>query len=107
MSELIEKLAKLEHEQWVHWVKYMAENFTKENMERWERQIKTPYEKLSEEEKEKDRMWAKKVLVALGVLCSKCGEEMVEAGVNLYACPKCSEKVFGMFGVPIPKGKLE
>ena len=108
MKELTEKLAKLEHEQWVAWSKDLAEKekLSESRIERWKKYW-IPYEQLSEDVKEHDRVWARKVLVALGVLCSKCGSEMVEAGVNLYACPRCSKKAFGMFGVAIPEGKLK
>jgi len=59
---LCEELAKLEHQQWAHWTKYMLDNLTTENIERWKRQIKTPYMELSEKEKETDREWAEKSL---------------------------------------------
>lgn len=65
MSELIERLAQLEHEQWAHWTRYMLDNLTPENIERWRRQIETPYHQLTEKEKESDRKWAKKVLEVL------------------------------------------
>lgn len=68
MDDLIEKVASLEHEQWAHWTRYMLDNLTPENIARWERQIETPYQKLSENEKESDRVWARKMLAALGVL---------------------------------------
>lgn len=57
-----EKLAKLEHRQWVHWTKYMLNNLTDENISRWKWQCVTPYEQLSEKEKESDREWADKAL---------------------------------------------
>ena len=58
----LEELAELEHIQWAHWTRYMLNNLTPENIERWKRQIDTPYEELSEEEKNSDRKWARKVL---------------------------------------------
>ncbi len=61
-DDLKEKLSELEHEQWVHWTKYMLENYDKENIKRWKRQIDTPYKDLSEKEKDGDREWAQKVL---------------------------------------------
>ena len=60
--EIIEKLSELEHKQWSHWTRYFLDNYTPENITRWRKQIETPYNKLSEEEKELDRTWAKKVL---------------------------------------------
>ncbi len=63
--KLIEKLANLEHKQWAHWTNYMLKNFTKENIKRWKKQIKQPYSKLSEKEKESDRKWARRVLQTL------------------------------------------
>lgn len=62
MVELREKLADLEHQQWAHWTRYMLNNLTPENIERWQRQINTPYKNLSEKEKQSDRQWADKVL---------------------------------------------
>jgi hypothetical protein len=58
-NNTIEKLAELEHIQWAHWTKYMLNNLTPDNIERWKRQIKTPYNDLSEKEKDSDREWAK------------------------------------------------
>lgn len=62
IDKLREELSDLEHSQWSHWAKYMLENNTEENHKRWERQIKTSYEDLSEKEKDSDREWANKVL---------------------------------------------
>jgi len=67
-NELLEKLAALEHEQWAHWTKYMLNrlgyhaNNSNPNIRRWFNQIQTPYDELSEKEKESDREWARKVL---------------------------------------------
>lgn len=59
-EQMRERAAALEHEQWAHWAAYMLDNLTPENIERWRRQIKTPYSELSENEKESDRKWADK-----------------------------------------------
>ena len=61
-DELRERLAELEHRQWAHWYRYMAANLTPENRERWQAQANTPYELLSEVEKNSEREWADKVL---------------------------------------------
>lgn len=61
--ETIEELSDLEHRQWMHWSKYVAENYDipEELEEKWEKSWK-PYEELSEEMKDKDRKWARKVI---------------------------------------------
>lgn len=74
IKEFIEKGADLEHDRWSRWQKYMFSKGTvvkfpeipetlqegdiiipAEFVERWFRQIDTPYSKLSEKEKESDR----------------------------------------------------
>ena len=62
--EIVERVAALEHEQWAHWTAYMLDNLTPENIARWKRQIDTPYDRLTEQEKESDRRWAQKHLDA-------------------------------------------
>ena len=59
-----EAVAAVEHDQWVHWTAYMLENNTDENAERWRRQITTPYDELTEAEKDSDREWAIKAIDA-------------------------------------------
>jgi len=58
----LERLARLEHEQWSHWTRYMLNNLTDENIARWKRQMATDYSALTEKEKDSDREWAKKIL---------------------------------------------
>jgi hypothetical protein len=66
--KLIEKLAALEHEQWKHWTKslhsYHSKEVSYELMSKWVQKW-APYEMLSEDEKDKDRIWARKVLEIL------------------------------------------
>lgn len=61
-EEQVEKLAELEHIQWSHWTRHMLDNMTPENIDRWRRQIATPYSNLSEKEKDSDREWARRAL---------------------------------------------
>jgi hypothetical protein len=77
-AEMLEVLAELEHEQWMHWSKATLENLKKMDSDepdaylnacfwfedRWSRNWK-PYNELSEETKEFDRIWARKVLEIL------------------------------------------
>lgn len=61
-KQVWEELADLEHRQWAHWTKHMLEHLTPENIEKWKKQIETPYFELSEQEKLSDRSWAKQVI---------------------------------------------
>lgn len=62
-DEVLERLAALEHKQWVDWAKNIleTEEITKERAERW-KDLFVAYDDLTEEMKEKDREWARKVL---------------------------------------------
>ncbi|MFA5828162.1 MAG: hypothetical protein WC841_02215 [Candidatus Shapirobacteria bacterium] len=62
MKDLREELAKLEHLQWTCWSKFMLNNLTEENIAKWKKQINTPYNELTDQEKQSDRKWADKVL---------------------------------------------
>ena len=74
-TTLRERLAALEHEQWAHWTRYLLDHLTPENIERWRRQIDTPYERLSEPEKESDREWADRVLKLVEAAAASEGGE--------------------------------
>jgi len=62
-EETREKLADLEHRQWMSWTKYLVENhdIPEELEEKWKKNWED-YENLSEEEKDKDRKWADKAV---------------------------------------------
>lgn len=64
----LEAMATVEHKQWAHWTTYMLNNLTDENIERWRQQIHTPYANLTEAEKESDREWARRAILASGVM---------------------------------------
>jgi hypothetical protein len=96
-EELREQLAALEHEQWAHWTKYMLDNadtspvpdgigggvhIYKEAVDRWRKQIKTPYADLTEKEKDSDREWADKVLALMTQ--RKTHEALVNELCNLF-----------------------
>ena len=62
-EEMYEKLSAIEHERWADWQKW-SHKILRENcpspelekvLERWDRQIATPYSELSEKEKQSDR----------------------------------------------------
>ncbi len=64
-QELIEALADKEHDSWSHWQAYLFSRCDKATdgsliipaalVKRWQRQIATPYEELTEQEKQSDR----------------------------------------------------
>ncbi|ENU31748.1 MULTISPECIES: hypothetical protein [Acinetobacter] len=74
-KELIEKLAAIEHERWAHWQSYLHSKCLKndngsltipaELVERWNKQINTGYEELTEDEKESDREQVQKYFYLL------------------------------------------
>jgi len=56
----LERLAELEHDQWVYWTKQIADLVPEALKEKWEKSW-IPYDELPEELKEEDRVWARKV----------------------------------------------
>ena len=66
-DDLLEKLAELEHEQWCHWSKSIAEreDLGKERLEHWKR-LWIPYSELREDQKAQDRAWARKAIRIVG-----------------------------------------
>ena len=64
-KKLLDLLANLGHDQWTHWMAYFYKNDTSKNRDRWNKQMKTPYLKLSEKERESGKDWANKVLMII------------------------------------------
>ena len=64
MSDLLEELAALEHEQWMRWSKAVAEEVSPARYYRWQKCWR-PYHELPEDMKELDREWARKVIEVL------------------------------------------
>jgi hypothetical protein len=64
---LREQLAALEHWQWATWAADImrTESISRTRMARWNRLIATPYEDLTEDEKDQDREWADRVLALI------------------------------------------
>jgi len=75
-TELLEKLTAIEHEQWAHWTKQILSRttldfetlgykvvFSAVEVDEYLRLIRTPYDRLSEREKDADhRAWASKAM---------------------------------------------
>jgi hypothetical protein len=72
LNDILETLAAVEHERWSHWQRYMHGKglsqpdgslmIPADLVRRWQKQIDTPYAKLSEQEKESDREQVRKYL---------------------------------------------
>jgi len=75
VEERAEQVAEVQHEIWSHWMKYLFSvsklwgngtvNIPAEKVQRWKRQMCTPYAELTEREKDSDREQANKVLEVL------------------------------------------
>ncbi|HTU17970.1 MAG TPA: hypothetical protein VMG10_07895 [Gemmataceae bacterium] len=63
-DEVLERLAEVEHEQWMAWSQSVAAEVSAERRQRWQA-CWVPYGDLPEEMKEQDRIWARKVLETL------------------------------------------
>jgi hypothetical protein len=73
LTEALDELAKVEHERWSHWQRYLHSQgvphgddgsivIPGELVRRWERQLSTPFDQLSETEKDSDRDQVRKYL---------------------------------------------
>jgi hypothetical protein len=63
-SDVVEALAEIEHEQWQHWSQAVATEVCPLTREKW-RASWVEYNQLTEEMKEADRLWARKVVTLL------------------------------------------
>ena len=72
---LVEELAAYAHNTWIHWMEYLFSQsieytdgsalIPKAQVERWQKQVATPYQDLSEKEKKSDRKQARIILSIL------------------------------------------
>lgn len=89
-EELIEKLAELEHDQWMIWSKNMArfeKGISQERLKRWESDW-LPYSRLPELVKEEDRVWARKTLEILEEHFSDVRTPVVIGSLQMYGVLK-------------------
>lgn len=63
-DDLIEALAEIEHEQWMHWSKTVAGDVAEVIRSKWHRSW-VDYAELADNMKEADRVWARKVVALL------------------------------------------
>ncbi len=63
-NELVEALAEIEHAQWLYWSQAVAVDVTAATRDNWQRSW-VDYAELTDELKEADRVWARKVMTLL------------------------------------------
>lgn len=90
--ELREELSDLAHRQWTGWMRYLFSKGIKNEdgsftipawaVERWERQVNTDYENLSESEKDSDRNEADKFINVFENYLARCEEEHEKELIN-------------------------
>jgi hypothetical protein len=83
LETLVEDLAAIEHERWVHWQHYMHDKGERrpdgslvlpaELVRQWDRQIVTGYADLSESEKVSDREQVRRYLPLIAAALSERG----------------------------------
>jgi len=121
VNEKVELLAEYAHSAWSGWMKYL---FSKSSsspsisvntgfpdyvtipsglVQRWHTQMNTPYQELSDEEQESDRVEARKILALLKehekTFCPRCGfEYSFKREKELRLCATC----FRELGCPFP-----
>ena len=60
----VQALAEIAHASWAGWARWMIDQWSPDSVARWERQIATPYANLTEQEKESDRVEARRYVDA-------------------------------------------
>jgi hypothetical protein len=63
-EDLVEALAEIEHQQWLHWSKAVAPEVSNPTRLKWQ-SCWREYSELTENVKEADRVWARKVVALL------------------------------------------
>lgn len=83
-DELLEELAAVEHERWSHWQQYLHDQcvpgpdgsltIPAELARRWSAQMTTPYNELSEEERDSDRDQVRRYLPVIATALDDASE---------------------------------
>ena len=92
---IVEEFAEQEHTRWSNWQQWVFDCSTQnedgsvtipvDKVERWKRQIATPYSELSEQEKEKDREQVYPYIDTLTTLLKQAEEEKQRAVEELLS----------------------
>lgn len=89
-DDLLEELAAIEHERWSHWQRYLHDQcvpgpdgsliIPANQARRWSTQMNTPYNQLSDDERESDREQVRRYLPiiarTLGGATTGCDEQL-------------------------------
>lgn len=98
-EQLIEKIASYMHDVWTNWFYHQKDNSTIDNLLRRKLQASKNYNELSEEDKEKDRKFAREILKIVQQpqeeeikRCKKCWNCIKRDYDDEYCC-ECWEKL--------------
>lgn len=94
-DEFVEKGANLEHIRWAKWQYYLHTcliwndtiknwELTNEQKERWDRQIRTPYDQLSESEKESGRKESRVYLPLVDKILKQQKKDFIESEIKYW-----------------------
>jgi len=89
-AELLEKLAEIDHDQWMHWSKAVASEVSAERRARWEGSW-VPYDQLDEKTKKFDREWAEKSLEIIEPYLTQGAEKAVVYKIDAARYPGLSK----------------
>lgn len=92
-----EEISDSVHEIWINWMKYLFEfcnevgdgcmEIPREKVDRWYRQMDTPYSQLSEDEKDSDREQADKIIAVLSKINNdRDYEKELRDTITLFYC---------------------
>ena len=84
VQSLRERLAEIEHEQWIAWSKDIAktEGISEERFIRWQK-LWRPYNELTEVEKDQDREWGDKAFLSQLKTIELVKEELIDKGKDV------------------------
>ena len=89
-EELVESLAEACHDQWQHWSTaiHLSEKLSAKRIRRWKKECWKPYEELSEDMKEFDRLYARRIIKVLRKHALSDKQKREEDGMKV--CRTCA-----------------
>ena len=80
-EQLMEAIAAVQHDAWMHWAKAVSPEVSEERKLRWEA-FMVPYDQLDESTKDMDREWAEEVIEAIEPIWDKLSGGRVKETVT-------------------------